>query len=685
MPKENLKRDMLWNAGGNLAYLFAQWLVTVLVARFFQDNYASAGVLSIAMSLSAIFQTVAFFGIRNYQVSDIRKKHADEAYFTFRHFSAAASLLFALVCALLMQYRGETLLAILLYMLFRIVESYSDVLHGIAQREGRLDIAGRGFTLKAIAILFGFFVGFFLTKRLAPSLLGMLIASFLTTVLYDLTVVRKLSRFPFRTSTKKALALAGETLPLCIYFFLLSSISSLPKFVLEKTVGGEALGAYASIFAPALLIAGVAGYLYTPFIATFATFAEEGREKNFRRLVGKLILVLLLLLLLLFFAAHFLGEWALVLVFGETIRPYAGLLFPILGAVFATATLSFFCMLAVVRRRFLPLCIATAVGALISLGAAFPLIRFFGADGASYALLAAAFTAVLLLCFPVFRKGIKNKETKERDSSMTLHTFALCAYKESAYLEDCVKSLLAQTVKSEIFISTATPCPHIQGIAEKYGLPLYINHGEAGITGDWNFAVSHVNTPYFTIAHQDDIYDPTYTEAVLESLSKGKGILAFTDYYELRDGIRTEKGGVMRVKRLLASPLKLFRGSVFVRRRMLSLGNAICCPSVTYVTEHMKDFSFDKKYAFVCDWDAFERLSRHKGRFYRIPQKLMGHRIHEESATTALTASPRRAAEETEMFDRFWPHFITKLIFKFYQKSADSNDLDQDKTKSQKE
>ena len=92
------------------------------------------------------------------------------------------------------------------------------------------------------------------------------------------------------------------------------------------------------------------------------------------------------------------------------------------------------------------------------------------------------------------------------------HTWAICAYKESGYLEECVKSLLEQTVPSRIIIATSTPNAHIECIAEKYGLPLYINDGTKGIGGDWNFAYSKCDTPLITIAHQDDIYEPEYTE-----------------------------------------------------------------------------------------------------------------------------------------------------------------------------
>lgn len=668
---------MLWNAGGNLSYLAAQWLVTVLVARWFA-GYGSAGVLSVAMSLSAIFQTVALFGMRNYQVSDINEKHEGSAYFCFRHITAGASLLLTLITALVLGYRGETFVAILLFMLFRIAECYSDVLHGMAQKAGRLDVAGMGFAIKAVALFVGFLTGYFLGRSLLPALLGMLIGSLATTLLFDLPMAKHLSPFRIRYSPRRALALAKETLPLCVYFFLLSAISSIPKLVMEKVMvnGTDALGAYASIFAPALLIAGAAGYLYTPFIPGFAEMVERGDERGVRRLVGKILAILSLLLLLLVGAAALLGEWALVLVFGEAIRPHTGLFIPILFAVFASAILSFFCMLAVVRRRFLALCLSVGVGALLSLGFALLYTPIMGANGASYALLVSSLVASLLLSPAVFCR-----QREPVCAEGVTHTFALCAYRESPYLEDCVRSLIAQTVKSEIFLSTSTPCDHIRAVAEKYGLPLYINTGEAGITGDWNFAVAQVTTPYFTIAHQDDVYDPTFTETVLKSMEGEDAILAFTDYYELREGKKCETGSVQRVKRILALPLKLFGGSRFVRRRVLSLGNAICCPAVTYVTEKMKGFAFDKRYAFVCDWDAFERLANERGCFVRIPSRLMGHRIHEESATTALTASPRRAAEEREMFCRFWPRPVARLILRFYAKSAESNDLKKDKTK----
>ena len=58
------------------------------------------------------------------------------------------------------------------------------------------------------------------------------------------------------------------------------------------------------------------------------------------------------------------------------------------------------------------------------------------------------------------------------------HTFVVCAYKESPYLAECIESLLQQTKKSRILISTSTPNDSIQEIAKRYELPVVVNTGK---------------------------------------------------------------------------------------------------------------------------------------------------------------------------------------------------------------
>lgn len=261
---------------------------------------------------------------------------------------------------------------------------------------------------------------------------------------------------------------------------------------------------------------------------------------------------------------------------------------------------------------------------------------------------------------------------------MINHTFAICAYKESPYLEECIQSVKKQTIVSNIIIATSTPNEYINSLGEKYNVPVIINHGDKGITQDWNFAYRQCDTKYITIAHQDDIYAENYTEQLVSLMeTSNQPLIAFCDYNELRNGQIVKKNKLLSIKRMMLMPLriKLFKSSIFVRRRILSLGCPICCPSVLFAKENLPTEIFQHGFRSDEDWEAWERISRFKGDFLYNKNVLMFHRIHEDSETTKILGDSARGVEDLEMFKKFWPAPIAKIIGKLYGTSEKSNDI----------
>jgi glycosyltransferase involved in cell wall biosynthesis len=261
---------------------------------------------------------------------------------------------------------------------------------------------------------------------------------------------------------------------------------------------------------------------------------------------------------------------------------------------------------------------------------------------------------------------------------MRKHTYVICAYKESRYLEECILSLKKQTVQSDIYMATSTPNDYIRKLAERYQIKLYVNTGEKGITQDWNFALRQVKTRYATIAHQDDYYEPQYTEKILEKMEQSeKPLLAFSDYCELRNGEKVSDNSILKIKRMMLLPLRVkrFQSSRFIRRRVLSLGDPVCCPAVTFCLDNLAQPVFKNGFRSCEDWEAWEKISRQKGDFLYIPKPLMCHRIHEDSATTAVIQDHARIEENYKMYCKFWPAWIAKAINYFYTKSEDSNQI----------
>ncbi|MBQ1843196.1 MAG: glycosyltransferase [Lachnospiraceae bacterium] len=261
---------------------------------------------------------------------------------------------------------------------------------------------------------------------------------------------------------------------------------------------------------------------------------------------------------------------------------------------------------------------------------------------------------------------------------MNEHTFAVCAYQDSHYLEDCIRSLEDQTVKSEIYIATSTPDEYISDIAERHGIPVYVNEGEHGITQDWNFALSIAKSSIVTIAHQDDVYLPDYTRRCLDYAARAeKPLIYFSDYAELRNGSVVKENRNLKIKRFLLKGLRNEKNwsRIPVRRRSLSLGDAICAPAVTFFLDNLTQPVFNDHFEASEDWEAWEKLSKLDGDFVYNPEIQMYHRIHAESTTTKVLGKNHRTSETYEMYQKFWPSWIAHILTKAYSGSEKSNQI----------
>ena len=258
-----------------------------------------------------------------------------------------------------------------------------------------------------------------------------------------------------------------------------------------------------------------------------------------------------------------------------------------------------------------------------------------------------------------------------------IHTFVVLAYKESKDLEKCIKSVLNQKYKSEVLVATSTPNSYINKLAKKYNLEVVINtDAKHRIGDDFDFAIKCANTKLITVAHQDDIYDYDYSYEIVKRFNKKKdSIILFTNYYELRNKKKVYNNKNLRIKSLLLTPLKISFNSnkKWAKRAALKYGNAICCPSVTFNKEKIEFPVFDCDLTCNIDWNAWEKLSLKKGSFSFINKKLMGHKISEETTTTEIINSGVRTKEDYELFLRFWPKWIAKILNKFYKNAEKSN------------
>ncbi len=268
---------------------------------------------------------------------------------------------------------------------------------------------------------------------------------------------------------------------------------------------------------------------------------------------------------------------------------------------------------------------------------------------------------------------------------MRFHTFVICAYQESPYLEACIRSLKSQTVGSTVICTTSTPSRYLSRLLETYGIPLYVRQGESDIQADWNFAVSKADSRFVTIAHQDDMYGRHYVEELKKAYEKWPDMTVFMSDAVIVKEHRLQQWSVMElVKKGLRLPLRLraLADRPFVKTSVLMLGNPVMCPSCAYQKEALGEPLFHSHFRFALDWDCMTRLARRQGRFICVERPLLYYRVHDGASTKACIMDHRREREERQMFERFWPRPMVDLLMRFYRKAYSQYDNPQEVRKN---
>ncbi len=266
------------------------------------------------------------------------------------------------------------------------------------------------------------------------------------------------------------------------------------------------------------------------------------------------------------------------------------------------------------------------------------------------------------------------------------HVFVICAYKDSPYLEQCIRSLLRQTCPSEIYITTSTPSDYITFTAHKYRIPVFVREGESSLKDDWRFAVEVGSRDHdlVTITHQDDVYRRDYVRELGKAYEKYPDMSVFaSDYVVLRTeehevsdgelypvGTRVVTGDPVRlVKKILRLPLRIksLAGLTAVKKSAIMFGNSICCPSCTYNIAKTSRFMFGSDYEFALDWDNLLWLCARSGKFVICEDPLVAYRIHDAASTKKSIDNDRRREEEFEVYKKLWPAPVASLLMQFYK------------------
>lgn len=346
---KSVQQNMIYNTVGSLVYYFCQWVMTVLIVRM--SGFEDAGILSLAMSVTAAPAIVGLFNIRSYQVSDLKGQYSDSVYIRSRVYTNLLSFVVCLFVVFVNGYPLEKAAVILMFMCFKMAEGAADVYYGIDQKKERLDYAGISLTIRGLGSLALFCGIFMLTKNLFFCVLGMSFFSFAVVFVYDRRIVSRLTeeREPAAFSQIKSLLIT--CLPLAVVAFLNNLSLTIPKIYLEKYYGEEIFGIYSSVSSPTIVVQLAATTLFAPLVPVLTKQFNENHKKEFRKILAQFFGLILAGTVLGVVLSKLLADWVLKILYGEEIGPYTNLFIPVFFiAVLIAVNASLFSVCTLIRE-----------------------------------------------------------------------------------------------------------------------------------------------------------------------------------------------------------------------------------------------------------------------------------------------------------------------------------------------
>ena len=284
MSEDNIKRDSyLWNMAGSILMAFQSVIMLIILTRTL--GLMEAGIFTIAYANANLFLTIGKYGMRYFQVSDVKNQFTFAEYRLSRVITSlgmlGVSAAYTLYASVSNGYTMEKTQVIIWMCLFKVVDGIEDVYNGLYQRKNRLDVASKILTLRMIFTIVIFGLGLIIVRDL---LLVLIIATISTTILLILFIRWTYGGFSIgkeRIEKKNIFLLLKVCFPLFAGSFLSFYIGNAPKYAIDAILTDELQACYGFIAMPVFVIGLLNNFIFNPMLFRMSVLWSEKRIKDF--------------------------------------------------------------------------------------------------------------------------------------------------------------------------------------------------------------------------------------------------------------------------------------------------------------------------------------------------------------------------------------------------------------------
>lgn len=445
------KRDFLWNAIGSLAYAMASIILAFAVIRIAGEQ--EGGIFGFGFStLGQQMFIIAYFGIRPFHITDMKKQFSFGDYLVTRRITALlavlASFLFVAVQMVLGSYGVHKAIILILLSLYKIIDGYADVYESELQRQGYLYRTGQSLAFRTGLSVITLLLSLGITKNLLIAVAAADVMQIFGTLVFAVRVLSECPEEKKREGQDEAAAecagngvagpgnesakspteqrsglfgvarsfrheniktLISRTILLFVSVFVDFYIFSASKYAIDARLSDASSGYFNVLFMPTSFIYLIANFLIRPMLTRLADQFATGDSESFIKTSRYMLKAVFILSVVIMLGAVIFGKLGLFIfelllgagAKGKLVSEYMTFILLIAGgALYAFANVMYYILVTVRKQLWIFTgYVITAVIAAISAGTMVGMKGLFG-GALNYFLL----MGILVILFSLFAK-----------------------------------------------------------------------------------------------------------------------------------------------------------------------------------------------------------------------------------------------------------------------------------------
>jgi O-antigen/teichoic acid export membrane protein len=260
---------------GNLIYTLSQWGMIMVLAKFGSPNMVGGFTLGLAVTAPIIL--IFDLQLRSVLATDTKNEYSFQHYLTLKGVSSFIALVVLGMVILIGGYKGQAAFVILLVGIAKLAESIIELHYGLFQKHERMDMIAKSLVIRGVTSLVIIAILITLTDSLVIAVSGYALS---WVVLLVMTEGPKAKRLAAETTSSIKLhsikMIFLTSFPLGVVMMMISLYTNIPRYVIERVSGTDAVGYFSALFyivTAGNLVINAVGQTISPRLANY--FSQE--------------------------------------------------------------------------------------------------------------------------------------------------------------------------------------------------------------------------------------------------------------------------------------------------------------------------------------------------------------------------------------------------------------------------